>query len=307
MTDRIETTLAQYSTDWRLRTELHAVPPYRVVRIHADGRDAVLKIDAHPRGHAADEGRVQAYVANHTSVSVPEVLAVGDDHYITAWHDSFAGDSPSVDRQWARAAGGWLGTLHEETAGTFEQYGMPRDDGGRLGVAGHDEWADAIVDRVQYHRPFLADHGYADVVDAVVECLRRNRDQLRAASPPVCCHGDVHPEHHVRDEQAGVLGIDFEHALVAPAAYDYWRTIMPYFEASDDVAPAVTDAFREGYTAVRELPTNLAAQRPYYVLLNTVAFLESLFLQQNAPPERREKMGAWLERRALERVRELTV
>ena len=305
MSDRIETTLAQHATDYRLLEELHGVPPYRVVRVSLEGRDAVLKVDDHPRGHAAAEGRVQAYVDSHTTAAVPAVFAVGEDYYITAWHDAFASASETVDTTWARATGIWLGTLHGEAAGKFEQYGTPRDGGDGLDVVGHDEWADALLDRVEHHRSFLDAHGFAGVADAVAECIRANRDQLRDAGPPVLCHGDVHPEHHVRDETAGVLGIDFEHALVAPAAYDYWRTIVPYFEANEGVGSAEIEAFREGYTSVRDLPTNLQQRRPYYAVLNPVAFLESLFLQQTTPPERREKMAAWLERTALEAVREL--
>lgn len=85
----------------------------------------MLKIDSHLRGHAAAEGRVQKYVADHTSVPVPSVIAVGDDHFVAEWDDDAPapGEIETVDEEWAAAVGAWMGTLHAETTGKFDEYG----------------------------------------------------------------------------------------------------------------------------------------------------------------------------------------
>jgi hypothetical protein len=97
--------LASHADDATVVRELHDVPPYRVFEVRLDGRRAVLKVDAHPRGHAAVGGSVRAYVARETPVPVPAVLAVGEDHSLAAWDD----DTPEPDaaeaigERWARA------------------------------------------------------------------------------------------------------------------------------------------------------------------------------------------------------------
>lgn len=323
MREKLETTLAPYADDATVVRELHDVPPYRVYEVRLDDRRAALKIDAHPRGHAADEGRVHDYVANHTAAPVPEVLAVGTDHYLAAWDDTIASASETIDANWARTAGRWLGTLHGETAGDFDGFGRPRDGGDHeddgkpaldaLGTAleldAHAEWVDAVIDRLEYHRTYLESVGHEDVADDVSQFLRRHPNVLDGVGEPVLCHGDVHPEHVVgtgttsaepgtetadgtpaataSTADGAASAIDFEHALVAPAEYDYWRTVLPYIDARDDVDEVVSRAFRRGYESVRSLPDDLEQRRPIYGVITAVSALESLFLQRNVGPERR--------------------
>lgn len=295
MDEHIETTLAQHTADSHVVETVHDIPPYRVYKVRLDGQQAVLKMDANERGHAADEGRAHEYVATQTTASVPAILAVGSDHYITAWHEEIAASSPRIEAAWARAAGRWMGTLHAETAGEFAGFGRLRDDGG-LALDAHDEWVAAAIERVEYHRPHLQTSGHADVADAVVAFFEANPAVFDGAGGPVLCHGDIHPE-HLRRTAEGSVAIDFEHALVAPAEYDYWRTVMPYLRANEDVDEAVTQVFREGYESVRSLPDGTESRSDAYRLVNLVAFLESLYLQRTTPQPRRDKLG--------ERMREL--
>ena len=296
----LKQTLAQYTDDATIISELHDVPPYRVYSVSLGGQRAVLKIDDHPRGHAADEGRVHEYVATHTSAAVPAVLGVGSDHYLTDWHDDIATAGDSIDTDWAHAAGVWLGTLHADTAGKFDGFGRLRDCDGALECTAHDDWTDAVTARIAYHRPFLESIGYGDVADAVNAFFHDYPDVFDGTGEPVLCHGDVHPEHVVRTATGVVLGIDFEHALVAPAEYDYWRTVMPYFEAREDVDETVTRAFRDGYESVRSLPNDIEDRRPVYRLVNWVAFIESLYLQEMVGPTKRAKAGEWMRNRVFE-------
>ncbi|RKD97560.1 phosphotransferase family protein [Halopiger aswanensis] len=284
--ERIAATLKPYADEPTVVRELHDVPPYRVYEVRLDGRRAVLKRDAHPRGHAADEGRVHEYVAQRTEAPVPDVIAVGDDHYVTAWSDTIAQTPETLDVNWARAAGAWLGALHDDTVGAFDGYGRPRDSGSGLELEGHSDWVDALMAKIDYHRAYLEEFGYADTADAVLQFLRTHPHALDGAGEPVLCHGDVHPE-HVASVGETTAAIDFEHALVAPAEYDYWRTAIPYLEMRDDVDDAVRRAFRDGYEFVRSLPADLESQHPIYRAITGVAFLESVFLQRNVAPERR--------------------
>ncbi|ELY63531.1 aminoglycoside phosphotransferase [Natronobacterium gregoryi SP2] len=192
MTDRIENALAQYSTESTVVRELHDVPPYRVYEIRFGGRPAVVKVDAHPRGHAADEGRVHEYVATNTSATVPEVLAVGTDHYVTAWRRELADAAEAVEPGWAYAAGEWLGTLHADTVGEFDGFGRPRNDAGSLGVTLHETWIDAVTARIEHHRRYLAPSTatWPTPSASSSESIQRSS---RAPAPPSCVTGTSTP------------------------------------------------------------------------------------------------------------------
>ncbi|ELZ86504.1 aminoglycoside phosphotransferase [Haloferax elongans ATCC BAA-1513] len=305
MAHEIAATLAQYASDSRIVRELHDVPPYRVYEVLLDDRRAVLKIDDHPRGHAAAEGRVHEYVATETSAPVPDVLAVGSDHYLTEWRGEFEESSETIDSDWAHAAGAWLGTLHADTTGEFGGFGQPRAGDDTLELSVHEDWVDAVRERIAHHRPFLSTVGYADVADAVSQFFRDHPHVFDGAGGPVLCHGDVHPEHVVRAGRGGTVAIDFEHALVAPAEYDYWRTVLPYIEADDDVDSRVLHAFRAGYESVHALPAGFEQRREVYLVLNTVAFIESLYLQKTVEPTKRDQMGEWMRTRVFRTLDEI--
>lgn len=305
MREDITSTIEPYADDAEIVGELHAVPPYRVYEVALDGRRAVLKVDDHPRGHAADEGRVHEYVARETSAGVPDVIAVGADHYVTAREPAFADASERIHNEWAGVAGTWLGRLHADTAGAFDGFGRPRDDGGGLTIDARDRWIDAARERVGYHREYLEPRGYADVTDAVDRFLESHPETFEGCGEPVLCHGDVHPEHLAQTDDGTVTAIDFEHALVAPAEYDYWRAATPYFEGDDRVPDTALRAFHRGYESVRELPDGFEERRPAYRLLNLVAFLESLSLQENVDPDEREAHAETLERLAFETLDEV--
>jgi Ser/Thr protein kinase RdoA (MazF antagonist) len=296
--------------------QLHDVPPYRVYEVRLDGRRAVLKLDAHPRGHAAVEGRVQAYAADRTPLSVPPVLAVASDHYLVAWDDAAAAEagdhaatdsdnhaatgSDDHDETWCRVAGTALARLHDASSEDVSGYGAFRvrastdDSRGAvtdgLGIDAHETWREAVISRLDHHRTYLEARGYADVVDAVIAYVEDHPEAFAAVGEPVCCHGNVLPDHlAVVDGDPAAL-IDFEHALAAPAGYDYWRTAGPVFRGSAD-EDRLERAFRAGYESVRPLPESVDSHTTEFQLVNTVAYLEALFLQQNRGPTEREELA----------------
>jgi hypothetical protein len=256
--------------------QLHDVPPHAVFEVVVDGERAVYKYDVAPTGSAGVEGRVQALVHAQTPVPAPRVLALGPDHYVAAWHpDAPAPDaSTTAGPTWARAAGRALATLHDDTASLVDGYGAfePDDDGVR--TAGHETWVDAAIAYATRHRRAVAEYGHGDTVDEVIEYLRAHPEAFADAGEPVCCHGWATPEHVAVEDDTVACVVDFEHAIAAPAAFDYWRTVHPTF---DDDAPR--RAFRDGYRSVRDLPPALDEREPLYALLNAVYYFESLHVQ----------------------------
>jgi hypothetical protein len=301
--------------DYRIDRRLHDVPPHEVYAVRVDGRRAVYKRDVGPTGRAGVEGRVLAFVDRRTRVPVPTPLAVGDDWFVAARHpdapEPDAGGTP--DRAWARAAGRGLATLHADTAGAVEAHGRLRaaglvgaDDGDGLAAAGlavedAGGWHDAALAELRRRRETLARFGHGDVADAVREALCERPGAFAGAGGAVCCHGWATPAHvAVRDGRVRCV-LDFEHAVAAPAEFDYWRTVLPTFDAGDRQA-----AFREGYEAVRALPDGVERRRPWFLALQEVYYLESLFVQDRHGDATTAERAARLRERVEERLADLS-
>jgi len=259
--------------------QLHDVPPHAVYEVVVDGDRAVFKHDVAPTGSAGVEGRVQALVHAESSVPVPRVLAVGADHYVAAWHpDAPAPDaSTTAGPAWARAAGRGLAALHEDTASVLDGYGAFEASGEGVRTAGRSSWHDAALAYATRHRRAVARYGYGDVIDEAIAYLEAHPEAFADAGEPVCCHGWPTPEHVAVVDDAVACVVDFEHAIAAPAAFDYWRTAHPTF---DGESPA-SRAFRDGYRSVRELPPSLDERELLYALLNAIYYLESLHVQDH--------------------------
>ncbi|MFB6111856.1 MAG: phosphotransferase family protein [Halobacteriaceae archaeon] len=269
---------------------LHAVPPHKVYAVRVDGRRAVSKVTTGPTGSAGVEGRVLAFVGRETTVPVPTILHCGEDYYVAAWHPDAPApdDGQRVDEAWAAAAGRGLATLHAETAPHIEAYGRFQVRDGDLDVTGEETWQAAALEYLAARRSILAEYGHADVVDAVSDHLRAQPEYFVEPGGPVCCHGWATPDHVAVADGEVTCMLDFEHAIAAPAAFDYWRTVLPTFETE-----ATEAAFRRGYEAVRSLPANLTAGRPGYGLLNLVYYFESLYVQdQHGPVETTDRAEA---------------
>jgi hypothetical protein len=277
MTRPIETRLQAAFDDYGVVDQIHDVPPHEVYEVRVDGRRAVYKHDVHSRGTAGVEGYVTALVGEQTSVSVPEILQTGTAHYVAAWHpDAPAPDEGQApDERWLTAAGRGLATLHDETAPLVDSYGYFDVTDGRVTPSGCATWHEAALEYVEYHEPVLTAYGYGNVADDVRRFLRANPDVFEDAGEPVCCHGWVTPEHATtRDGDIACL-LDFEHAIAAPAGFDYWRTATVVCGGDE----ALQQAFREAYESVHPLPPNTERRRDLYGLLNLVYYFESLYIQ----------------------------
>ncbi|WP_363466077.1 phosphotransferase family protein [Halogeometricum borinquense] len=295
--------------------QLHNVPPHEVYEVRLDGRRAVYKGDTGRTGNAAVEGLVTAFVAQKTSVTVPEMIAIDDDYYVAAWDPNAPAPDArgDADETWAYAAGKALATLHDETDPLLNQYGefvaretsVADSDPDSLTVEGSDDWHAAAIEYVRNHRPTLARYGHADIADAVETLLDNRPDAFDGAGRPVCCHGWATPEHVAVEEDEVRCVLDFEHAIAAPGEFDYWRTVLPTFSGHGD-SNALRETFREGYESVRTLPAGFDERAPFYVLLNEVYYFESLYVQDQHDPDETAERAERLRERVFERIERLS-
>ncbi|MFB6195383.1 MAG: phosphotransferase enzyme family protein [Haloplanus sp.] len=306
--DALDTWFEQYEID----RQLHDVPPHAVYAVTVDGRRAVCKVD---RGETADvggEAAAMAHADRHTDLPVPSVLAAREDAFVATWLDGLDDDIETDDPADARALGRGLARLHAATADAFPRPGFPElgpawEPDCRVGPA-ESESAPvlAVDDRADWHaavrafirevRAYLATIGWADPADDVLALLDDCPDLFAGAGRPVLCHGNLHPEHAALDrdgEPELAALIDFEHAMVAPAEYDFWRTTIPLFHEPGSGATETLPAFRAGYESVRSLPLGVERRREAWWLVIFVSFLLALDVQNRGigPDERERAAG----------------
>jgi len=290
--------LHEIDASYELDERLHDVPPHQVWALDRDGERGVLKFDTGPAGSAHTEGIVTRFVGNHTPVPVPRVRRVGDDWYLADWNpDAPAPDgSHAADESWARAAGRALARLHTDSAPRVDGYGVPERNDGRL-VAPQDTWHEAALAALRRRRTLLSGSGYADVVAAVLDHLRSHPDAFAGTGPSVCCHGWWSPEHVAVDGDVCCV-VDFEHAMAAPAGWDYLRAVRPTF-ADGDAA-----VFRAGYESVRPIPAGVdrTESRRALDLLGETYYLVSLFVQDQHTPAATERRAEAFADRIYDRI-----
>ncbi|WP_135853476.1 phosphotransferase family protein [Halorussus salinus] len=296
--------LATLSNDYRIRGELHAVPPHAVYEVSVEGTRAVCKVARGARADPATEARVMEFVGRETGVPVPEILGAGDDWFVAEWCDGLPDEEPTLDASRARTLGAGLATLHDQTAGAFEETGFPRATGGETGplaVETRDSWTETTLDFLADLRDYLADFGYAEVAEEARTFLEARPDLLAGSDDPVLAHGNYLPAHVAVADSDPTCVVDWEHALVAPAEYDYWRTAMPLLGRSgvtregDEFA-----AFNAGYESVRPLPTGSDRRSECFRLVNAVSYLKSLHLQRQRTGQAKARFAV----RVCESVRE---
>lgn len=316
MTRDVHDALASHADDHEVVRELHAVPPHVVHEVILDGTRAVCKLadgsatesagadrTAGARPSVRREARVLRHVERETSVPVPHVLAVGEDHFVAEWHEDApeSGVEPTLDAALARAMGAGLATLHAETS--FEATGFLRADDG-LALDARPTWSETLRDLLVDRRDYLAGRGHADVADAALDFVLDHRELFdgavssdrRRSGGPVLCHGNFLPDHATFRGGELACVLDFEHALAGPAEYDLWRTALPtFFAPHRNVGDGLYDAFRGGYESVRALPDGVEARREAHWAVVSVSFLTALYVQRNWESEAEaERRAEWI-------------
>jgi len=300
--DPVHDALAQHYEKFAVGERLHAVPPHETHAVTVDGERAVCKRATGARGNPATEAAVLRYVADETPIPVPEVLAVGDDHFVAEWCDGLGAEAVG-DEATAQAIGAAMARLHAATADAFGGYGpVEVTAGSELGIDVHQDWVGALRTRLQERRAYLGTVGHADVADAVVDWLDRGPAVLADPGPPVICHGNLLPDHVAVDDEV-TCAIDVEHALVGPPEYDCWRSLVPL--QSGDSGDDRGAAFREGYASVRSLPDGLDDRGPLYFCFLSVEYLKALYLQDQHDAETTAEKAAAYREYVFERLDEL--
>lgn len=273
--------LTTHTHDYQVRQQLHAVPPHAVYEVKFDGVRSVCKIAQGPGADPPTEARVIAYVGEHTSLPVPRILAIGDDHFVAEWCEEISED-PTVDEARLRAMGSALATLHTDAAEDFDTTGRLRTEGGDLAYDCDRRWSDTLCAFFVDCRDYLDAVGYEDVAEDAVKFVRNHRSLFDAVEGVTLTHGNFLPDHvgvHRGSDGVSVsCVIDFEHALVAPGEWDYVRTVLPLFRSRAN--EGAQRAFREAYESVRPLDPGFDRRREAYVAFNTVSYLKALHVQR---------------------------
>ena len=295
--------LVSHTTDYAVHEQLHDVPPHEVYEVTFEGTRAVCKLDASSEGSAGLEGHILRHVGQETSIPVPRVLVTEADHFVATWLDGLSEEPPAPDDpEYARRMGAGMARLHEETP--FRATGLLAVDDGTLAVQADDRWSDTLLAFLARRREYLAGLGegnldyanpptFIDLADEAIAFVEANRDLFDYGVEPALCHGNFLPDHV--GFEAGDLSavIDFEHALVGPGEYDFWRAALPMFGPSSSAEDPARRAFREGYESVRPLPDGFDDRWRVYWAINGVSYLRSLHLQDQHGPEetRRRAVG----------------
>lgn len=285
MHDDVHDVLASYPTATTVRRELHDIPPHHVYEITFDGERAVCKLGVGPEATPVFEGRLLEWVGAATTVPVPRVLAIGDDHVLLSWADDLQAD-PVVTRDRLWVLGATLARLHDETAPSVDAPATLRSDGTELVVADRDSWSAVLLDWLEGRRRVLDRVGFGALADEAISFVANHQDLFDGAEDVTLVHGNYLPSHVGVDGDATLEAdervtsvVDFEHALFGPGEFDYVRSAMPMFgpDRSHDV-PERT--FKEAYESVRTLPTGFEERRPAYEALNLVSYVRSLHVQR---------------------------
>ena len=309
MTQDVASALAANFERHEIDAQLQKVPPHAVYEVRVDGRRAVCKVARGPTAEPETEAAVIDHVDRHTDLPVASVLAAGEGYFVASWLDGLPTDdavpgSADIDEAYARALGRTLGRLHGATAGTFARPGFPRvgrwdDSGGALAVDTRTRWVDVVRDFLDGLADDLSGTDWVDPVREVRRLVDECPEVFAGAGDPVLCHGNLLPDHvgfatdGDGDPAAPAAIVDFEHALVAPGEYDFWRTATPVFGPPNDSPSPGMAAFRRGYESVRPLPDDFERRRDGHLLLNLASYFLALAVQQNGigPDERPKAEG----------------
>ena len=309
MTQDVASALAADFERSEIGAQLHDVPPHAVYEVRVDRRRAVYKVARGPTAEPGTEAAVIDHVDRHTDLPVASVLAAGEGYFVASWLDGLPADdavpdSAAVDEAYARALGRTLGRLHDATAGTFVHPGFPQagrwdDSEGALAVDARTRWVDVVRDFLDGLADDLAGTDWVDPVREVRAVVDDCPDLFAGAGDPVLCHGNLLPDHvgfatdADGDPAEPAAVVDFEHALVAPGEYDFWRTATPVFGPPDDSPRPAVAAFRRGYKSVRPLPDGSERRRDGYLLVNLASYFLALAVQQDGigPDERPKADG----------------
>lgn len=299
---------------WELR---EAVPVergfcsvYRVV-VARDGwtRDCYLK--ASPDGQAwaiPTESRLQAVLDAHTSIPVPEVYGVTDDHETLPTPYYLMGALPGqavayervaqleteVLRRLARETGGYLAELHSVPA--VDKFGHVRHDapdlsGGRpSGDPGdltvgepREDWSPYLRERVDHELDRHANSRFSALMPELKPWFEARIRELDGPFSPVLGRNDHGLHNLLIDPDTGEITamLDWGYTLAVPPAFDVEFAVYLYSGVFLAGRPDVSDrrslvrgAILSGYRSVRpDRAEAVSTPEPLYELLAMVRIM----------------------------------
>ena len=275
--------------------------------VFADGGRAFLKVAiADESRRLAREHAVLRYVGAHGLLPVPEVLAAdpdGDPAFLATAPapgrgllDVYEAASDDERERLLRRVGGALAALHAdrfashgEIVGAGAERGSAAEGAATAGPDGSTglsiefaPWSDVLLATVERTREIGTSERLADHYDAVIDCVRANRELLDEATAALL-HGDVTKPNLFVDGEPGVAAIDWELSHVGDPARDLVRAEDQLLNGFDSTGPdRFAAALREGYRErAGSLPEGFDRRRPVYEVVRMLG--RSGFIDQWVP------------------------
>jgi aminoglycoside phosphotransferase (APT) family kinase protein len=305
---------------------------YRIVATREDTRED-LYLKASPDGERwaiPDEARLQAVLDARTSIPVPEVLAIVDDHERLPTPFYLMGALPGEElpyeqvgrldddvlRRLARETGHHLGELHSVPA--VDSFGHVRHDGPELagdrpgGTPANltvedprDEWLPYLRARVDQALDRHADSAFSAFTSELAAWFEAGIQELEGPFDPVLGRND-HGLHNllVEPETGEITGmIDWGYTLAVPAAFDFEFAVYLFSGAFLAGLPDVSDrrslvreSMLDGYrTAAPDIADRVEIPEPRYEALAMVRIMNDfhhLDLPEGTESDVRERIEA---------------
>ncbi|KAB1192275.1 phosphotransferase [Haloferax sp. MBLA0076] len=296
---------------WRLRTadpaERGFSSVYRVV-VERDGSERELYLKSSPDGQTwgiPTEARIQAVLTAHTSIPVPEVLSVTDDHesHPTPYflmrsvpgaevpYERVGRFDDDVLQRLAREVGAYLGELHAVPA--VDRFGHVRSDGPELACGRpsgdpetltvrnpREDWPRYLRERVDGELDRHAESRFSDLTPELAQWFDARIENLDGPFEPVLGRNDHGLHNLLVDPDTGEVTamLDWAYTLAVPAAFDFEFAVYLFSGAFLAGLPDVTDrramvreAMHAGYrTTAPERAEAVSTHEPVYEMLAMV-------------------------------------
>lgn len=279
---------------------------YRVT--FRDGRRAFLKVGTRfPDAFPAEPATV-AFLAQETTVPVPEVLTTGTEpleypfavyEYVDGAEVGWVGDLPAdAARRLCREAGEHLAAVHGVSfpafgrvgVGTEASDGSPDPDGpDGLAVVEPRPFAESVRGSIDRQLAALRGTPFADRRDALAAAFDRLLDDVDVdAVEPALVHGDYRLDNLRVDpdaDRATAAVLDWE---LPTAADPLWDAVMAEtllttgYRTARGTGADLRSAFRSGYGGLPNAPT----RRRLYELLGRVRLARHLDAEMRGEPTR---------------------
>ncbi|MFD1644456.1 phosphotransferase family protein [Haloarchaeobius litoreus] len=308
--DTIQRMVQQIEPNWRVveatpATAGHQIVYLLTVETGSGPRDCVLK--ATPDGKPATcdvEARMLAIVGEHTTVPVPEVFGVVDEHDELPAPFFLSSREPGADfdRTWlgdltadridalARSSGRHLASLH--AMGAVDDYGYvgveyeeplaggrPSADTDQLVVADPvEDWSDCLRSSVEGVVAGLDETRFADLQETVAPAVEAAIERVDDPDDPAVCRIDHSLDNLLADPESGEIAafLDWEFQFAGTPAYDLafverslaggsWSFTVDAPDRHERIRAGLVAGYREA--GGDETADRFAANRDAYALL----------------------------------------